>query len=862
MIKKELICPIYEIRENVLEIEKFKQMFNHEYRDKCSNLLELRNLISAKSDDFSIKLEQKVKNESDDSKRKILINLKRDLYNQRKRVLESINSNSQYLKQIGIFEEALEIAKLISERIEDEKNIKDYYANAYQVERSKMRSIFLESPLLMNALKYVSPVIISKARSYFSEESHKHKAKIRKLDYTLLKVLSRGATKMSPFSTLNKVSFGSMGNNVALGYKNESIIKASISCTFILRVWEKLQIDFSVIEDSSFYMNETIVKEDGIFYWTTLEDKINTRKKIFATSDTLNKLSVNSIVDYIFENYGGNKKKYFSYKEISDEIACHFKLEISDCNKILIQLIERKFILNALDLIENRNIVNNLINILEDITEKSKRVNYAIEKLKKMEENLVLLNEDIIKSNTYYFNILEEAQKLVEVLEIEGHDQKYVLYQDYIGCEVNNSKILNDKIFEELFLLQFFMKIFDSELRLNYIIADHIYRKYGDGLLPLDNTEKLLNDIINIIISVSKELLNTVYVKEDVDAYSDFEEVKSLIIAKNQLIKYLKNNKNKEKIVIDKGLVDELLETTNSIKEYRASNDFFIQKDGENIIVNHMYYGYMTYFLRFLDYMPEILKEQKVCSYIDEVITKNNIVDMYNKYGFNANIRPAITKKSIDIPNTHIKERAEFEQIYSFDEIEIKYSQQTKRMDLYIEGEKVKIMYLGSLVKRLLPSLVATLNAFCNNGVSENNISYIFLTDYLEKGNMNGINIIPEIKFMEHVILSRKKTIVGRDVLERIFEKPDEEALYEFNVFCLSNNIPEEFFAYKLSEEKAYQNEKIYPIFEKPQYFNSNSMLFWKLFRNDFEKSNFVIFESARPSTLDDMKEYVVEITS
>lgn len=64
MIKKELICPIYEIRENVLEIEKFKQMFNHEYRDKCSNLLELRNLISAKSDDFSIKLEQKVKNES------------------------------------------------------------------------------------------------------------------------------------------------------------------------------------------------------------------------------------------------------------------------------------------------------------------------------------------------------------------------------------------------------------------------------------------------------------------------------------------------------------------------------------------------------------------------------------------------------------------------------------------------------------------------------------------------------------------------------------------------------------------------------------------------------------------------------
>ncbi len=482
----------------------------------------------------------------------------------------------------------------------------------------------------------------------------------------------------------------------------------------------------------------------------------------------------------------------------------------------------------------------------------------AAEALARMNQSLKVLNENSKEAENCYFAILKEAQRLASALELKDYEEKYVLYQDYVGYGEEKNLSFEKVVYEELFLLQRFLTIFDAELQLNYMIADAVLKKYGSEMLYLDHTENLLNDIINIIIEQSNEMVAAVYMEEP---HSPIREVNALREAKNKLLQHLQNGKNTESVVIHQELIDEILNRTDCVKEYRCSNDFFLQQDRGELIINHAYYGYLTYFLRFLDYMPEFLEDRNVKRYIKEVIHDGNYVEIYNHYGFNANIRPAVAKTAIDIPNTRIKERDRFEKIYRFDEIGIRFNEQSKRLDLFLDGEKVKIVFLGSLIKRLLPSLAATLNTFCNNGVSESNISNFYLADYLQNG-FEGIQTVPEIRFANHIVLSRKKIVVSGNELKAIFAMQDEEALFAFHIFCIENRISEEFYAYKPDEGKAYQNGKVFPIFEKPQYYNMNSVLFWKLFRNEFETAKMIVIEEARPSAEGNLNEYVVELTS
>ena len=91
-------------------------------------------------------------------------------------------------------------------------------------------------------------------------------------------------------------------------------------------------------------------------------------------------------------------------------------------------------------------------------------------------------------------------------------------------------------------------------------------------------------------------------------------------------------------------------------KEKSQSNSFFVQKISEdnNVVLNNFYAGSLIFFLRFLRNLEDVREDSRVKEYIKKTIEDRNIADIHLMYGFNANMRPSITKKAVTLPNNRV----------------------------------------------------------------------------------------------------------------------------------------------------------------------------------------------------------------
>lgn len=240
-------------------------------------------------------------------------------------------------------------------------------------ERMRLVSAYKENEeVLAKAMKFIHPSIMEKLRNYLRIPPEEHKAKERKCDDTIAKIITRAAHKTSPFSTLTHVGAGfieeNKDSNCTFEYKYTTITKFNI--VYALRIYEKVVLLPEIIEQSTYRFADTLVYLREKFYWTVLKDDPKKRKKVYKTMDELITVKANTILESIYRNFQG--KKEFTYKELQ-EFLITMGMSAEEAKSLLITLVNRQFLSNVQFLDQNSDdIIGDFIAILEKYTNSEK----------------------------------------------------------------------------------------------------------------------------------------------------------------------------------------------------------------------------------------------------------------------------------------------------------------------------------------------------------------------------------------------------------------------------------------------------------------------------------------------------------
>ncbi|WP_062352641.1 lantibiotic dehydratase [Bacillus kwashiorkori] len=863
--------PIFLFRVNNIPAQHAYMFGSNMLADKVSEYFNSSIELGDSVEQFIEKAEWKIKLVNDDRERKQLINFKRDVFNLRPRMMNQLEKLEQMLKQYDLYILAVQVRNQLERNHHLRREIESVLEDQRFAERTYLYDAFIKETSLMNSLKFIQATIMEKARSYFAIPVEKHGVKQRKLDSTLLKVLTRGALKTSPFSTLTKVGVGAFTTDAL---RNESknghdYTVTNINIAYILRVFEKLLLRPAIMKKLTFRFNETLTMMDNIFYWTTLADQPLKRKKIFRTADTLMKIKVNPVMGHIYEHFKGKQK--FSYQELESSLSI-IGINSSQALQYLTKLIVNDFIQPTIALEEqNNDILVNFIHLIE-------KLNVLAEDnvIKEVHGNLVAINEELerfdeldVRESYRSFEVITDLFKqIAQAVHLPPLDEKLLLYQDYL---TKQKKYIDQTEWNArdntLVTFQRLSVLFDAVLRLQYILGRFVLEKYGEKRVAFHDNEH--EDVMEVLLNAILEHAGQIWGNQfnETEITSNIEEINQLDRAKNRFIQQLKTlaESNSDVVHISKAYVEELISSMNlDLSHYVQSNSFFIQKDERDgfLVLNNMYGGYLSYYLRFLKNMEGVLDNKEVSQYIEKNIRSRNVMDIYKSYGFNANVRPRITEYSINVPNSRINDESGFEAIYSWEDLEIQYNPNTKKIDVFAKGKKVNILFLGSLMTRLIPSISAMLHALSANGVLFRDIGTILLDDFLQKNVQDfSIKTFPRIILDNQLVLSRKTWLVNSSQLNMIGEDDVED---QINLLKLlkDNNIPHRVFLRKMGgqAEDAEGEDTLPGVFDKPQYIDFTSPLLWNLFKKEIDTSPYFLLTEVLPKHEDTSEKYVEEL--
>src|SRR5699024_3298699 len=142
-----------------------------------------------------------------DNKRNSLINLKRDIYNDR-----SIDINEYKEKLNGnIYTHLSRYCRLSKLGITFASQFDNIYENKLFEIRKNLKDL-LDNALLKNALLFSSRILLKQLRKYCQKNINEFSRNEIKAENGFIKYLTRMKTKTSPFSTFTSLSIASVDN--------------------------------------------------------------------------------------------------------------------------------------------------------------------------------------------------------------------------------------------------------------------------------------------------------------------------------------------------------------------------------------------------------------------------------------------------------------------------------------------------------------------------------------------------------------------------------------------------------------------------------------------------------------------------
>lgn len=856
---KEIHFPFVLYRKAALPVTVLENFGSTELAEKISEYHQMKQIHQENTVSVISFLEEEIGKDIEDDLRKKLINIKRKIFNSKK-IDQILKENEDLIAHVSFFDQIDLYRKKMEALTQLQLEIDSDYQRLAAIERQKIQEIIqLEGGEIRKSFKFIHETIDKKLDKYLKIPSDQHDKKLRKLDITLLKIITRAAAKTSPFSSLAYSGFDQLTEDETENQGEDVKSKKTVSKlneAFLYRIFDKVLRLSDIYHKIPFQIVPTISLDASTVYWTALADDEQNLKKTYKIRDRLITLPRTESIDQVLEKFD---HRIFFYQDFHDELLKQ-QVEEQEIQLLFQNLYEKDFIVPLVALPQNsENLLDDCIEMLNDFElETLTPIVNLLEELKYMLEFFDF--EDQLKQSEIQSKVNQKLMEICTQLGLSEFDTKFSIYQD--GLEIGVSKRKKSEYLEykkSLSRLMLFFNMFNTTYLIKRRIAEIFYEKFKtDKIEMYDEWEEAIRTILdanltNLHLWQSQGVISP---KEFAD-----EELNKLIQLKNDFLSFLVTNRNAEKIEIEQSQIEQVIsQLPERLLNERQSNSFFVQKGQKHLVLNHYYEGTMKYFTRFLKQLPEIMDTESFQSYVRETILRYNFVDVNSTYGFNANNRVHLMEKEVQLLNTPPlgrKTTVSDEKMIDFKKLSIQYNLKTKLLDVYDGSEKVKVAFLGSLMPMMLPGVVSSLSLLSIDSAMYADFSFNFSVLALEQEKDCSILKLPEVVFDQKIVLSRKKWLLKTTKLEML----KKDVPYKIGQFAKEHELPFQCFVSGLDAEIEHTGTS------KPQYIDFTSPSLIKLFTQITNDNEYVVLEEIDPTINQEnypdkqIEEMVFEIT-
>lgn len=764
-----------------------------------------------------------IKNEREDNLKSMLINLKRDVFNDR-----NIEKYNYGLLNHPDIENKIKMYLVLKSKLEKLKvNFKTIFHSEFYLSIEKLKKVS-EQFFIKNGILFSSNILfneINKASFQYSFLTKNEKNVV----LSFVKYLTRSVTKTTPFSSLNKIIFLEKIDNVFISkYKH---------------------FKFSNFQTSNllfFYLKEILIKN------ITFKNCLNIKSNSFIECIQEDKLQ-------FFNNYKNDE----SFKKIkrTDTLLSILRYLESPCNyrNFIIKIEEssdeeKKHVEQYIDIL----IEEGLVKLLYPASNTD--IDWAHKLLNFINSNQ-LASDNQIKSVKYLLNyIIETISVLENTFDVDDRNKQITACH----IEISSFFINNNQNFD------FFSKVQPQDLFYEDTLAE------TDDKIMVSNIHELGTKIKKAFYSLNNIPIKKSYRKKLV------EHMRGLGIVQVSLLeiyekKYLQNLKdfslNNTDLDNANSLLSKVLECAenadsmlqmdistffnqdNIIIEESESLGVFIQtncNDLKKVVINSFSNGYGANISRFLNFLPKEYVE-KHSKFNEQLFNDKIIAEIKDASIHNTNTFPKLAKYLINISDD-IEEWNDYKLI-PISSLYLSINDSDDLIITNLNGNEIRVVNYSMEGINRKSKLTQFFDIF--NNIDFIGYTYFFqsLNEYFEKKTYSeNVVIIPEIIFEKSLILQRKKWLIKtKYLIDYIGNHLNELDLFyiRINSFKYLYNLPDEVFVRITKRNSKNPKDDNY----KPQYINFNSPVLMLLFMKIIGKSGNVIELSEVYPNINDKKE-------
>lgn len=705
--------------------------------------------------------------------------------------------------------------------------------NDYSNSRKLLRETVQNCSDIYDSISAVNPKIYEKMEWYLNNE-FKDNTEIRKLELVLSRIAAHAFTKTSPMGWLNKVSV--RGNGEPIKYE---LMRNNISLNFVLlfMLYDKLILRDEYIQKISFKLNRNFyLVNDEIHIFGQRDNAQN--HKLFKSRDCNVKVKNNPFFSKIINN---KDKEVWSFNDIKKE------LQFDEINT---RIIVRKFVEIGLFRIDSYfsdegDVIKNFIDKLYEISNKDDDLASDIIGIF---EDIRSLMKDINKkySVELEMKVIELEKKACQRVGLEEQfNNREFMYKDNLIAKNETHKISNE-IQKSMAKLISLFPVFDVNTRIQQEVKMQLERRY-------ERTSVAISDpfLFQIVANANMKYSNFwISPWETIDSESPV--IKKLNELKIRFVEKIQTADSSDEVRLDEDFLDSLIEQIpEEIKNKKVAYSVFYEDEDNDIVINKIYPGYMSFFNRFLRY-TDIIENYR--DTINELYNEDEIemAEIYETFGFNANSYHPIFDNRIvfDMTRNHDIDN-KYKNVCNIYDTELIY----QKGEFYLRKDEVKYkpVVCTSLMRVLYPGIITFYSCLFSNISHASDVSVVFMKD-LKK---DRVNMSPRISMM-NIVLERKHWLFH----SRMLDLKQNSNVYLFEQvlnFLLENNMPTKF--YYQGRKKEYNEQFVGSVsveFDKPQYFDIENIMLLKVFINTVNISEWVIVTEVLPSAFD-ADEYMTE---
>lgn len=787
-----------------------------------------------------------------DDERMEAIRFKRDFFNER------ASAEKRYSQVEALFTEELrgeirQVFALRQQQRERMEEVQKAFEALAAADRRWLQRIYLEDRELRDALTFVNSAITAKLDKYLRTPAEEHDRNLRKLDYTLVKFLTRASMKTSPFANLTYSGIGNFSGVRKTGAKR---LYPRLNDSLILQIYDKLFLEPEWITRLEYRLNATCVELEGKYYITVLQNTKGERQ-LYKSRQGLVTLRAS---EALHELFGSLKEAEVLPYPAMREVFGALGVSGEQADNTLCQLISN-------GVLERTDYLNEQAgNLTEELLLKLEYYGVDHACIPLLHELNALTGQfsdtlDVEATDRLYAC----AEALAALFGLEPMPRRSLLYIDGINETVQTQDYPGrEGRLAQLSRYQWLMMCFDTVVKMQFAAGEFFKSHYGTSYVPGNSQEasRVLRDMAQVFFS-DPELLKETSGLFNWDKAFSHKKTQRLHNIASRLTGFLNEAAAQDEILIsDTQTAAWQSEIQEVLGDRLLSHSFFVQESGERMVLNHMYKGFSIYFARFLKYLEDSGSEY--AAYLRDCFDGNQVADIRNTFGFNANIRKRTVQKEIALP---IQSMTESGQSLTWLDLGFRYNPSTESPEFFdpATGNTVRPQFLGTLVLVAAPAILTTFDILSSHGTSYFDLGELVLRERLkpEAGMNETVIHVPRIWLGEHeLMVSREKWLLSTSALSGALSEKDRFAAWKRTLdYCDSNGIPARFFArpFSTSTEPASEATE-----RKPQFINLSSPLLFQVFLQLAAKGEHLLIEEEYPVAdpeRDHVLEYTYEIT-